>query len=55
MGDLKVQRYGQMLLDALRPHADRLCAEHEEEVAARGALANDLANLPPLVAVQDEA
>jgi len=29
MGELKVQRYGELLLDALRPHVDRLRAHHE--------------------------
>ena len=29
MGPLKVERYGDLLLDALRPHAERLRAEHE--------------------------
>ena len=36
MGELKVQRFGALLLDALRPHAEKLRAEHEATAAARG-------------------
>lgn len=35
MGELKVQRYGDLLLEALRPHAAQLRAEHEVTAAAR--------------------
>ena len=37
MGELKVQRYGELLLEALRPHAERLHKEHEAMAAARAA------------------
>ena len=36
---LKVQRYGDLLLDALRPHSERLRAEHEALAAAAPAAA----------------
>lgn len=35
MGTLKVQRYGDLLLDALRPHADRLREAHAATIGAR--------------------
>ena len=35
MGELKVQRYGELLLDALRPHTEKLHAEHAAMKAAR--------------------
>ena len=35
MGELKVHRYGDILLDALRPHAKTLRAEQEVAAASR--------------------
>ena len=46
MGELKVERYGDLLLDALQPHAERLRAEHDAMDAARVDL-----ELAPLQAV----
>lgn len=37
MGELKVQRYGDLLLEALQPHAERLHAEHAAMEEARAA------------------
>jgi superfamily II DNA helicase RecQ len=50
MGELKVQRYGDLLLDALRPHAARLHAEHAamEDARAAAAKAAGATASPPL-------
>ena len=48
---LKVARYGDLLLDALRPHADRLRAEHEADAIARAEAAAAAEGAPPAVVV----
>jgi uncharacterized small protein (DUF1192 family) len=47
MGELKVQRYGEILLGALRPHIERLKAEHAAAAAARAAAATRTESHPP--------